>query len=113
MSQDNTKYREEAERLLNGDNNKWEEPFSYKLAVEVLAKVLEDKDDCEGCRILQYYLAESYDLNTAQAKKISELQNQLTETNELCEARLKNIIILKKQLTEAQGKSGKVVSEND
>jgi anion-transporting ArsA/GET3 family ATPase len=73
MSQDKSKYREEAERMLNGDNNKWKEPFSYKLAVEALAKVLEDnsylkeavdywmakrkeeiekedKSDCEGCR---------------------------------------------------------------
>jgi hypothetical protein len=72
MSQDQSKYREEAERMLNGDNNKWKEPFSYKLAFEVLAKVLEDnsylkeavdywvakrkeeiekedKADCEGC----------------------------------------------------------------
>jgi hypothetical protein len=54
MSQDKSKYLEEAERLLNGDNNKWEEPFSYKLAVEVLAKVLEEKADCEGCREKTY-----------------------------------------------------------
>jgi hypothetical protein len=49
MSQDKSKYREEAYELLKHD-----EGFGYKnlwvLATDVLAKVLEDKADCEGCR---------------------------------------------------------------
>jgi len=49
MSQDKTKYREEAEGLLGfaglKERGGW---IPLEKAIEILAKVLEDKSDCEG-----------------------------------------------------------------
>jgi hypothetical protein len=61
MSQDKSKYREEAESLLGKevietteDKVLFDKTIYNNNPVEVLAKVLEEKADCEGCREKTY-----------------------------------------------------------
>jgi hypothetical protein len=100
MSQDSNKFREEAERLLGLEEYEGVSdetglpiystmPENWKDPVEVLAKVLEEKADCEGCRDLNSKLEVAMEEIRLRDKAEKALQNQLTE---------------------AQGKRGKVVS---
>jgi uncharacterized protein YfdQ (DUF2303 family) len=82
MSQDK---RKEPRQMTKDEYIEW-------LQDEIRNLILTAEESEQEIASLQSDLAESHDLNTAQAKKISELQNQLTE---------------------AQGKRGKVVSRDE